>query len=225
MNTRRPPTQPAPGGHRLAPEFLLDYATGTAPEPIAVLVASHVALSPASRTALSQLETLGGAFLETMHPASVKNGALEHVLARLDHQDAPTAPASTGKNSTLPSALRAYVPDGPEALTWRRRGWGLREAVLPCAEGSYQLSLLRIRPGRAIPRHAHRGPELTLVLEGGFTDQHGHYGRGDVCFADETMEHRPVADPDRECLCLAVTSGAVRFKGLLGLLLAPFVRN
>jgi putative transcriptional regulator len=67
--------------------------------------------------------------------------------------------------------------------------------------------------------------EMLLVLKGGFSDEHGHYVRGDVCLSDEAVEHRPVADPDGECLCLAVTRGPVRFKGLLGFVLKPFLRG
>jgi putative transcriptional regulator len=84
---------------------------------------------------------------------------------------------------------------------------------------------LRIKAGRSIPSHTHRGPEVTLVLDGGFSDQRGHYSRGDVCVADDTVEHRPVADPDGECLCLALSGGPIRFKGWLGSLLAPFMRR
>jgi hypothetical protein len=43
--------------------------------------------------------------------------------------------------------------------------------------------------------------------------------------ADEAVEHGPVADPDGECLCLTVTRGPVRFKGILGFLLGPFMQH
>ena len=216
-------------GHSVPEEFLLDFAAGTAPEPVAVLIDSHVALDPASRTKLRQLETIGGALLNDVQPADVGPDALDRVLARLGAQEQPArrqrraaAPAA----DPLPAPLSAYVPHGLASLRWRYRGWGLSEATLACATpGAYRMSLLRMGPGGRLPRHGHRGPEFILVLTGGFSDQRGRYGRGDVCFADETAEHKPVADSDGECLCLAVMRGPVRFKGLLGLLLAPFVRD
>jgi putative transcriptional regulator len=214
-----------PNRHPIADEFLLDYATGTAPEPIAVLVATHVALNPASRAGLGQLEAAGGALLERLEPALVHEGTLDRVLARLGTQDheVPRTPSATG--AELPLALRPYVPQGLEALRWRGIG-GFATAALPCSEKTpYKLSLLRVAAGKAFPQHGHSGMEMLLVLKGGFSDEHGHYVRGDVCLSDEAVEHRPVADPDGECLCLAVTRGPVRFKGLLGVLLRPFMRN
>jgi putative transcriptional regulator len=218
-----------PNSHPIPDEFLLDYAAGTAPEPITVLVATHVALGGKSRAALRNLEAAGGALLNNIVPMPVTPDALQRVMARLGPQDQPAQPARPSGRppvSALPGPLQRYVPDGLASLPWRSRGWGLAEAVLPCATSSpYRMSLLRIGAGGGIPRHTHRGPELVLVLAGGFSDQHGHYGRGDICYADETVEHRPTADPDGECLCLAVTRGPIRLKGLLGLLLTPFIRD
>ena len=215
-----------PNRHPINDEFLLDYATGTAPEPIALLVASHTALNPASRAALSQLEAAGGALLQAIEPVGVSDSALDRMMTRLDEAPARRARPVPAGDSLLPPALRAYAPDGIEALPWRRRVGGLSEAELPCGDGQrYKVTLLRIGAGRSIPRHTHRGEEMLLVLTGGFSDEHGHYVRGDVCFADESVEHHPIADPDGECLCLAVTEGPIRLKGLLGFFLSPFLRR
>jgi putative transcriptional regulator len=218
-----------PNSHPIPDEFLLDYAAGTAPEPVSVLVATHVALCSDSRAALRNLEAAGGALLNNIVPMPVTPDALERVMARLGpQQQRPHQPSAAARaaDPALPSPLQAYAPAGLAALPWRSRGWGLSEAALPCATSSpYRMSLLRIGAGGSIPRHTHRGPELVLILAGGFSDQHGHYGRGDICYADESVEHRPTADADAECLCLAVTRGPIRLKGLLGLLLTPFIRD
>jgi putative transcriptional regulator len=83
---------------------------------------------------------------------------------------------------------------------------------------------MRIRAGRAVPRHTHRGYELVCVLEGGFSDAAGHYGRGDVAVADDGVDHQPTADADGDCICLAVTDAPVRLTGRFWRLLNPFVR-
>jgi putative transcriptional regulator len=212
------------GPHPIADEFLVDYAAGTAPEPIAVLVATHVALNAKSRETLSKLEAAGGALLDSIPPAPVSEQALDQMLGRLGPQE-PKRAAPPHEPDTVPAPLRAYVPGEISGLPWRSLAWGLSEAVLPCTSASpYRLSLLRIGGGRAFPRHGHRGTELVLVLQGGFADSHGHYVRGDVCFADETIEHRPIADSGEDCVCLMVARGNVRFKGLLGAILNPFLR-
>jgi len=216
-----------PNRHPIGDEFLLDYASGAAPAPIALVVATHTALNAQSHETVNRLEAVGGALLHDLAPAVLDDAALDRALARLDTQDATPLPTLTRVADTLlPPALRAYVPEGLEALPWRKRAGGLAEAELPCGDGRrYKVSLLRIGAGKAIPRHTHSGEEMLLVLQGGFADEHGHYVRGDVCFADAAVEHRPLADADGDCLCLAVTEGPIRLKGLLGVLLRPFLRR
>jgi len=214
-------------GHSLPDEVLLDYATGAATEPMAALIAAHVALNAGSRATLRQLEALGGALLQETPPQSLAEGSLARAMAQLGAQtrDVAAPPSPHADGDMLPAALRPYAPKGMAALAWRKLGFGLSEAMLECRQDSdYKLSLLRIGPGRALPHHGHRGEEYVMVLEGGFTDDRGSYVRGDVSCNDETTEHRPVADSDGACLCLVARQGAVRFTGLLGLILNPFLR-
>ena len=83
--------------------------------------------------------------------------------------------------------------------------------------------LMRIKSGTAMPTHTHEGCELTLVLAGGFSDENGHFLRGDVAEADPSVTHQPVADPGEDCLCLAVTDAPLRLTGAFGRLLNPFL--
>lgn len=213
--------------HPIADEFLLDYAAGTASEPIALIVASHAALNEQSGAMLRCLDAAGGALLNELEPTSVTDTAFDKVLAQLGPQEPTPLPGRASVADTLlPPALRAYVPDGIDALPWRKRAGGLAEAELPCGDGKrYKVSLLRIGAGKPIMHHTHQGEEWLLVLDGGFSDGHGHYLRGDVCFADDAVEHRPLADSDGDCLCLAITEAPVRLKGVLGFLLQPFLRR
>lgn len=89
----------------------------------------------------------------------------------------------------------------------------------------YKTQLLKIASGTAMPSHTHLGTELTLVLAGGFSDESGQYGEGDVAEADDSVTHRPVADPGEDCICLAVTDAPLRLTGALGWLLNPFIRD
>ena len=83
---------------------------------------------------------------------------------------------------------------------------------------------MRIKAGTAMPLHSHDGHELTLVLAGGFSDDDKHFLPGDVAVADASVNHRPVADPGEDCLCLAVTDAPLRLTGPFGRLLNPILR-
>jgi putative transcriptional regulator len=219
------PVPPAAPSHHPSDERLLAYAAGALPEPPALLIASHLALCPRCRHAVAELEALGGALLETLPPAALAEGSLEHVLARLDQEPAAPAPAPPrgGGDPTLPQPLRDYVGEALDCLPWRRFGPIAELRLLP-DHRAFTTRLLWVRAGAAVPAHTHAGSELTLVLRGGFSDATAHFVRGDVEEADSTMDHRPVADEDEDCICLAVTDAPLKLTSRFGRLLNPFVR-
>ncbi|HEY5348005.1 MAG TPA: cupin domain-containing protein [Rhizomicrobium sp.] len=68
---------------------------------------------------------------------------------------------------------------------------------------------------RLARHHTHRSLEYTQVLRGGFTDATGSYGAGDFQMAAGDIRHDPIADFDGDCINLAVTTGTLRFDGLV----------
>lgn len=220
----------APGPHVLDDEWLIDYAAGTAPEPVSLLVASHLALSPAARKAYACVEAVGGAMLDAIEPAALSTQALDATLARLDAptgravRPAPGAAAQDG-DAVLPEPLRHRLRRGLSDLPWKPLAPGIGHAEIPCADArGYRLRLLRAKPGAALPMHTHSGAELALVIDGGYSDEFGHFVRGDVEASDGSVQHNPVADPDGDCIVLVVDQGPAKLTGWLGRLLNAFLR-
>jgi anti-sigma factor ChrR (cupin superfamily) len=60
--------------------------------------------------------------------------------------------------------------------------------------GQPELALLRYAPGARVPRHRHGGMETILVLEGGQSDETGHYGTGALIVNAEGTEHSVWSD-------------------------------
>jgi putative transcriptional regulator len=83
---------------------------------------------------------------------------------------------------------------------------------------------LHIPAGSAVPDHGHRGTELTLVLQGAFSDEFDRFGVGDLEIATEEDEHTPVAEAGLDCICLAATDAPLKFNGLIQRLAQPFLR-
>jgi putative transcriptional regulator len=212
--------------HHPSEAYLLDYASGALREPMALLVASHLALCPRCRRETSELQAVGGALLEELPPEPVAGDSLSRLFARLDRADPDSERAVAEPPAVeplLPRPLRDYV-DGPlDRLTWRRFG-PIAEARLLTSFAQFTTRLLKIEAGGAMPRHSHTGNELSLVLQGGFSDITGHYLRGDVCELDREIDHRPIADRDEDCLCLSVTDAPLRLTGWFGRLINPFIR-
>jgi putative transcriptional regulator len=76
-----------------------------------------------------------------------------------------------------------------------------------------------------MPRHAHHGTELTMVIEGAFADETGRYGAGDLAEVEAEVNHRPVAEGPMDCICLVAEQGNPRFGGFLGRLLRATSRD
>jgi putative transcriptional regulator len=206
---------------------LIAYAAGSQDEPVALVVATHLALCPRCREEIARLEDLGGVLLEEEQAEALDEASVERVLARLDDaaEEAPTPPATEPApvDPRVPRPLRDYLGNELEQLEWTSYR-GLEKAELLSDIPGFRTRLMRIKSGTAMPAHTHEGTELTLVLAGGFTDEHGHFLRGDVAEADASTDHRPVADPGEDCLCLAVTDAPLRLTGPFGRLLNPFLR-
>jgi len=213
-------------------DLLLAHAAGRLPEPVGLLVASHLTLAPQSRRAYARYEAVGGALLDEIEPEPLSGEAWKAVQGRLESR--PSGEPSVGRRvadcgsfddgpSDIPRPLRAYLPGNLETLNWRNYG-PVSEADLSIDCPGYRSRLILLKAGRAVPKHTHEGQELTLVLRGAFRDGIGHYRRGDVAIADASIDHRPMADRDRDCLCFAVTDAPLRLTGRFGRLLSPFVR-
>lgn len=205
-------------------ELLLDYASGALPEPVSVLVATMLALRPDLRQTVSEMEAVGGYLLEEIEPATLSDDAFDAVLARIE---APGMPGEAAANddvavsadaetiAAVPEPLRSYLGSPLSKLSWRKRGPGIEEYRLPMTDDRFEMSVLRLGPGRSVPTHSHEGSELTLVLDGAFSDAAGRYARGDLAVNGEEDLHAPLADPKDGCLCLAITGGPLRFSNPL----------
>lgn len=220
--------------HHPAEALLCEYAAGCLSEATALVIASHASLCPHCAGDVSAFEAVGGAMIEAAPAVDVRADALDAVLAAIGRaapagdrvlRDAPPQPVLDAETmAAIPAPLRPYLTASLGGLPWRRVGALFDEVRLPLASTAVKAALMRIRAGTAMPRHSHRGMELTLVLAGGFSDRGGHYGRGDVAEGDPTDEHRPVVDPDGDCLCLVVLDAPVKLLGVMGRLINPFLR-
>ena len=199
--------------HHPVEAILADYAAGNLPEGYALVVATHLSMCDRCRAAVEVVEALGGAVLDTLSPAPMRGGPGRAIAAR------DPEPIRVSRAPGLPMPLAEYVgADGPR---WSWMG-GARQMRLPVA-GEANVRLLSIPAGAAMPHHGHRGIELTLVLEGAFRDGERRFGPGDMEVADADLDHAPVAEKGRDCICLAATDAPLRLSGLARLV-QPFVR-
>jgi len=206
--------------HHLPENLLAAYAAGTLGHAFSVVVAAHVSLCLECRARLEAHEHLGGAVLEDLAQETVSADLKTSVLALID-LPAPPEPARATRSGIFPAAVMAALRGRPPK--WKAVGGGIRQCIIEeRSEGS--LRLLYIPPGRAVPDHGHGGLELTLVLQGSFSDAAGAFGVGDVEVAAEDVQHVPVAGAGLPCICIAASDAPLRFRGWLPRLLQPVFR-
>jgi len=207
---------------------LAAFAAGALDEARGVVVATHLEFCEACRRAGRDFEALGGLCLETIESAALSDDSLQRFWMRAGPPSTDAAPASTraANDRELSDArpLSAYLKGGIEAVQWKPVAPGIAQSVLD-AEGYRPgvLRLLKIAPGVRLPKHTHRGAELTLLLEGAYEDELGEFARGDLVDLDHEATHSPRAIGDGPCICLIATSGPLAFKTFLGKAIQPFI--
>ena len=218
--------------HQPSDALLLDYASGAAAEPVSLLVATHLTLCPESREKVAAYEAIGGMLIEEAKETDAVPDALRNrVLSSLDELDMGSKQvrqAGVDKSSVaskIPQPLRAYCEEAIENDQWQWSGFGIKKIPLLETQDVFDCYLLMIRGGKEVPKHDHVGNEWTLVLDGSFTDETGHFARGDIAERQQGEIHKPVASPGADCICLVVADAPVALTGAMGRLLNPFISN
>lgn len=209
--------------HHINDDLLLAYASGNLAEGWSLAVACHLAMCPECRRNLATAEAAAGALLEELPPEVGPDDSWERLKARLltEPQEA-AAPVKRPAKATLPEPLRSYLGGDLDTLKWRSMGTA-KQIIIRTNDNETQARLLRIGAGTPVPEHTHGGRELTLVLTGRFRDEVDSFGPGDLEDADGSLTHQPVADPEEDCICLAITDAPLKFRSRLMRIIQPFL--
>lgn len=202
------------------------YAAGQLDPAFSLLLETQAALSPAAARKMTTAELLAGIFLESEKEAPVSDGALQSAFDRIDAFEAGEPIVRDAANHAhgaieevlaLPDPLRETVLRTSETADWQALSRGVRRLELDVDSGA-EVELYRIEAGQKLPRHSHRAGELTLVVAGGYTDETGQFGPGDLSVKGPDDTHQPVADMDGVCFALAIREDGLQFTGWLGAL-------
>ena len=239
--------------HRPDIPWLTDYAAGTLPLSQALCVAVHLSFCPESRKQVEQLNSLGAIMftnatndsgnlnyepLTTELPdgddGSINQELRSKVFDLIGKNDikrqpssvteSPSANDASNKAELLPHCLEKLIPEGIDQLDWKKLGTALSVARLPAGDDLREVALHKIKAGGRVSNHDHRGREVTVVLQGSFSDQNGLYLPGDFLVKEAGEEHRPIASEDAECICLSVLEAPVKFTGPITSLINPFLK-
>ncbi|MFL0796396.1 MAG: ChrR family anti-sigma-E factor [Cellvibrionaceae bacterium] len=227
-----------------SPEVLADYASGALRLSHALCVATHIELCSSCKAEVQKLQSLGGQLLEEQFESSPQSQQASEslvdmkssLLDSLDDYDnldsaeeispitAIAEPAEDSSGYRIPSTLRQFITENYDRLEWSVISTSIKIATLCKDKDGTQVALTRVKPGGKMPHHSHTGDEITVVLEGSFSDEDGLYKKGDIVFRKADEKHSPVVTNDGECICLAVMEGPIQFTGFFTRWLNPLMR-
>ena len=189
---------------------LLEFAASSLPAAQSVVVSTHLQFCSECRQRLAQLESLGATMFENAEPVDINPSVFDNVLARLDEVEEDRA-ANDATASTLSWTVKQIRKGNLDQLQWKKVTRSLRIADLGEIDGAAEFSVYHIAEGGRIPQHNHSGTEMTLVLQGGFSDEGGSYHAGDFITREAGDIHAPTALSGGDCICLAVLESPLRF--------------
>jgi len=214
--------------HHLSNTTLSAYAAGTLPEHMELVIATHLSMCPSCRKQLQDIEAIGGASLDSIPMIDMDDNALQAALSLIDSDTIQETPIAANDHDqshhALPKPLRQFLPANINDVPWKMMAPGIKSYTLSgvnSREGTVRL--LKISPGITIPEHGHEGQELTLILQGSFSDEVGRFKKGDIADLDDNVEHQPIADTAEDCICLIATEGPLKFKAMMPKLMQYFI--
>jgi len=222
--------------HHPSEKFLHQFVDGQLPASLSAAVAIHLDYCPHCAEIVQQhteqhaqqcfdLASLGKQ-TESQQPLSMMQMtddlmAMMNDITADERQDEPLEAAKLtikvkDQMFDLPRTLNNMAIDGFS-------GFGkISRAKIDLGEGEVHSHLLYMAPKGEVPKHTHEGFELTLLLEGEFSDDAGDYKPGDFILLDGKHNHQPYSE--NGCLCMTVVSDALRFTEGFSRLLNPVGR-
>lgn len=215
--------------------LLLGYAAGTLNQAQDLIVSAHISMSPTGKALVQAYENIGGTIIETeCEPVDMCDRALDHVLSCIDEkiegEDVEECKQALHEKFgilegiDLPEPLESAIHDFCSCTRWKSRYPGLKAIELPLACKESKARIIKTAPAFQTPEHSHHGLEITLILDGAFSDDSGTYRRGDLIVTDDHIQHAPKSCPETGCVCMTVTSAPLKFTSNMGRVLNRLLR-
>jgi putative transcriptional regulator len=203
--------------------LLNEFAAGSLPLAQSTCVSLHLNYCDQCQRHSRQLQQVGAGLFQNLSPQPVDDALLDAVMSRLD-EEPPLAYESDAGDGGYPALVQRLMSGKYDELDWERVTSALRISRLRTGDPDNEFALYHIKAGGSIPKHTHRGTELTLVLDGSFSDEEGLYQQGDFLMRDAEHVHTPTAAQTSDCVCIGVLDAPIRFTGWNYRLLNPFLR-
>ncbi|MFE8071266.1 ChrR family anti-sigma-E factor [Marinobacteraceae bacterium S3BR75-40.1] len=219
--------------HHPDENLLTDYCAGSLSEPRAMCIRLHLKYCSRCRSQVDLLNSLGAVMLEgqsrshkepaaeTALKSEADEALFDSIMGRIEQEgEEPPRPRRVDED-ILHKVLKVSYSE----LPWKKQLGDVSVYDLTDRLGTDKdrVTLQKLLPGGRAPQHTHRGDEMTIVLQGAFTDENGVFETGDFIILDKDHVHRPLALPGDDCITFSVLSAPVKLTGTFTRLLNPFI--
>ncbi|EAR10136.1 ChrR family anti-sigma-E factor [Reinekea blandensis] len=203
---------------------LLEFASGTGSSAMSIAISTHLHFCQACRHQVHDNESMAAVLFEEQTRADLAGDGFDRLMSRIQNEPTVSAPKAPKAPSRFPPVIEKLIHKDTESLDWRSPMKNLRVSQLLKDETGLILGLHHMKSGGRVPHHTHRGNEISVVIEGGFSDEMGSYGPGDFIHLAGEHFHSPQADADGDCWLLSLVEAPVKLTGPLGWLVNPFLK-
>jgi len=123
-----------------------------------------------------------------------------------------------GKFFELPRALRRHAKN---TGNWSRLVGKLWQAPVDLGDIG-KANFMYMEKGGRVPEHTHKGTEMTLVIDGQYSDGVAEYDCGDFTLLNNQHKHLPHSEADDGCLVFTIVDKPLHFTAGIARLLNPF---
>jgi putative transcriptional regulator len=211
-------------------ELLTDFSQGKLAAGMSVALSAHIELCETCQEKASELESEAAkAWAKAADDKTSPD--FSGMISAIVGQAQTTNEKSAGKQErppgnelhmlhhsvTLPRVLAKAASQG---LVWKTLAGGIKQASV-IIDNKTQCEFIYMTPGSQVPVHRHQGSEVTLVLDGSFSDELGHYRASDFMVRTKDNLHKPTSEEG--CLCFAVLDSPLTFTKGFAKLMNPFI--
>lgn len=203
---------------------LHDFVEGNCVPAMALVISAHVDMCPECQKQVAAMQEQAS---EKAFEAEAFSPEFSAMLAKITQlpeaerivTEVPSAQIELeGRTFDLPRPLRRYVSKTGDWSRLLGKVWQAPVDLGPIGKANF----IYMEEGGSVPEHTHRGNELTLVVNGEFSDGIAHYDSGDFITMNGENTHTPGSDAEEGCLVFTIVDQPLHFTSGIARLLNPF---
>ncbi len=209
----------------------MEYASGCLDEAQALIIATHLSLSPPARKIVADYESMGGALLKNCcAPVAMKSDALKCVMDKIEKLE-PSHKSGVGCTEKLkkkcgdkdmPTCLAGHM----EKESWKEEKTGLHSIHVKTTCCGYTARLVKMAPDFSMDVQVHPNKHtLAVILEGTVSGGNTVFKRGDLAILEKGNIYPLRAGAQNGVVCFVVKPAQSRFRQWAGEILSKFCKN